>query len=80
MLSFWAGCVNFAHHRHTPIRVRAHQMGEEKRAEIRAAKPKVTAAELTALVKKLELNPVQCSFSNKTDWTLRKVYEEDCRR
>ena len=25
----------------------------------------------------LELNPKQCPFSNKTNWTLRKVYEED---
>lgn len=24
-----------------------------------------------------ELNPKQCPLSNKTDWTFRKVYEED---
>ena len=29
------------------------------------------------MVKELELNPRQSPFSNKTDWTLRKVYEED---
>jgi len=50
---------------------------EDKRAEVRAARPKINDKELEALVKKLELNPVQCPFSNKTDWTLRKVYEED---
>src|SRR5216683_5099064 len=50
---------------------------EEKRAEILAKQPKRTDKELDALVKKLELNPVQSPFSNKTDWTLRKVYEED---
>src|SRR5262245_22091822 len=50
---------------------------EDKKAEIRAARPTITDKELDALVKKLELNPVQCPFSNKTDWTLRKVYEED---
>lgn len=50
---------------------------EEKRAEIHAKQPNRTDKELDALVKKLELNPVQAPFSNKTDWTLRKVYEED---
>jgi len=49
----------------------------EKKAEILAKQPKRTEKELDALVKKLELNPVQAPFSNKTDWTLRKVYEED---
>ncbi|MGH9873964.1 MAG: type I restriction-modification system subunit M [Pyrinomonadaceae bacterium] len=50
---------------------------EDKKAEIRAKKPKLTEKELDALVKKLELNPQQAPFSNKTKWTLRKVYEED---
>ncbi|MBI4787495.1 MAG: N-6 DNA methylase [Chloroflexi bacterium] len=50
---------------------------EDKRAEIRARKPKITDKELGALVKKLEQNPQQSPFSNTTDWTLRKVYEED---
>jgi len=50
---------------------------EDRKAEIRARKPKLSEKELNALVKKLEQNPQQCPFSNKTDWTLRKVYEED---
>ena len=50
---------------------------EDKKAEIRAKKPKLTEKEIDALVKKLELNPQQAPFSNKTKWTLRKVYEED---
>ncbi|MEK7716263.1 MAG: class I SAM-dependent DNA methyltransferase, partial [Pseudomonadota bacterium] len=47
---------------------------EAKSAEVLA---KLTEKELTKLVKELELNPQQSPFSNKTDWTLRKVYEED---
>ena len=50
---------------------------EAKRAEVLAKRPKLTEKELTKLVKELELNPKQSPFSNKTDWTLRKVYEED---
>lgn len=50
---------------------------EKKRAEVRAKRPKLTEKELKKLVKDLELNPKQSPFSNKTDWTLRKVYEED---
>ncbi|MEK6323331.1 MAG: class I SAM-dependent DNA methyltransferase [Acidobacteriota bacterium] len=50
---------------------------EDKKAEIRARQPKRSDEELDALVKSLELNPKQIRFSNKTDWTLRKVYEED---
>src|SRR6266568_4995133 len=50
---------------------------EDKKAEIRAKQPKRTDEELDALVKKLELNSKQAPFSNKTEWTLRKVYEED---
>src|SRR5260370_42243070 len=50
---------------------------EDKKAEIRAKKPKLSEKEIDALVKKLELNPQQAPFSNKTEWTLRKVYEED---
>lgn len=50
---------------------------EDKKAQIRAKQPNRTDKELDALVKKLELNPVQAPFSNKTTWTLRKVYEED---
>lgn len=50
---------------------------ERKAAEIRAKRPKITDQQLAKLVKNLELNPKQCPFSNKTDWTLRKIYEED---
>ncbi|TKS64466.1 MAG: restriction endonuclease subunit M [Nitrospira sp.] len=49
----------------------------QKRAKVLARRPKLTEKELTKLVKKLELNPKQSPFSNKTDWTLRKVYKED---
>jgi type I restriction enzyme M protein len=50
---------------------------EKKAAEVLKNRPKLTEKELAKLVKELELNPKQCPFSNKTDWTLRKVYEED---
>ena len=50
---------------------------EAKRAEVLAKRPKLTEKELAKLVKELELNPKQSPFSNRTDWTLRKVYEED---
>jgi len=50
---------------------------EAKRTEVLAKRPKLTEKELAKLVKELELNPKQSPFSNKTDWTLRKVYEED---
>ncbi len=50
---------------------------EEKKAEIRAKQPKRTEKEIDALVKSLEQNPQQAPFSNKTKWTLHKVYEED---
>src|SRR5258708_2624316 len=50
---------------------------ETKRADVLARRPKLTEKELAKLVKELELNPKQSPFSNKTDWTLRKVYEED---
>ena len=50
---------------------------EQKAAKVLSERPKLTEKELAKLVKELELNPKQCPFSNKTDWTLRKVYEED---
>jgi type I restriction enzyme M protein len=50
---------------------------EKRAAEVLAKRPKLTEKELAKLVKELELNPKQCPFSNKTDWTLRNVYEED---
>lgn len=50
---------------------------EDKKIEIRGSRPNITNKQLDELVKKLELNHIQCPFSNKTNWTLRKVYEED---
>jgi type I restriction enzyme M protein len=50
---------------------------EAKRAEVLAKRPKLTEKELAKLVKELELNPKQAPFSNKTELTLRKVYNED---
>ena len=50
---------------------------EKKAAEVLAKRPTITPKELTTLVKELELNPKQCPFSNQTEWTLRKVAEED---
>jgi len=49
---------------------------EDQEGEIRAASPKISDAELNALFKKLELDPVQCPFCKKIDWTLRKACEE----
>ena len=48
---------------------------EDRRAEVRAARPKITDKELDVLVKGMEIGTAP--FSNKTDWTLRRVYEED---
>jgi type I restriction enzyme M protein len=48
---------------------------EAKRAEVRAKRPKLTEKELDKLVKGLETSTAP--FSNKSNWTLRKVYEED---
>ncbi|MEX5214683.1 MAG: type I restriction-modification system subunit M [Nitrospiraceae bacterium] len=48
---------------------------EDKTAEVRAKRPKLTDKELAKLVKDLEVNTAP--FSNKTNLTLRKVYEED---
>src|SRR6266403_128481 len=50
---------------------------EAKRAEVLARQPKLKEKERARLVKGLEQNPKLCPFSNKTGWTLRKVYEED---
>jgi len=50
---------------------------EAKCAEVLAKRPNLKEKELAKLVKELELNPKQSPFSNKTDWTLRAVYEED---
>src|SRR5438128_1494588 len=48
---------------------------EDRKAEVLAKRPKLTEKELAKLVKGMELGTAP--FSNKTDWTLRKVYEED---
>lgn len=48
---------------------------EEKAAEVVAKRPKLAGKELAKLLKGLETSTAP--FSNKTDWTLRKVYEED---
>ena len=57
--------------------MRAFKWREEKKAEVRVKQPKRTEKELDQLVKKLEQNSQQSPFFNKTDWTLRRVYEED---
>jgi len=46
-----------------------------KRADVLAKRPAISEEELARLVKGMELGTAP--FSNKTDWTLRKVYEED---
>ena len=48
---------------------------ETKRAEVLAKRPDLPEQKLAELVKGMELGTAP--FSNKTDWTLRKVYEED---
>jgi type I restriction enzyme M protein len=50
---------------------------DERAAEIKKKQPGRSDKEITKLVKQLELNPAQAPFSNKTSWTLRKIYEED---
>jgi type I restriction enzyme M protein len=50
---------------------------ERKRAELAAKMPDRSEQEIVRLVKELEQNPRQSPFSNTTDWTLRRVYEED---
>lgn len=49
---------------------------EQKASKI-SEQPGRSKEELETLVKSLELNPKQSPFYNKTDWTLRKVFEED---
>jgi type I restriction enzyme M protein len=48
---------------------------EEKAAEVVAKRPKTEPKELASLVKGLEITTAP--FSNKTNWTMRSVYEED---
>jgi type I restriction enzyme M protein len=50
---------------------------EQKAAKIREEQPGRTEQEISKLVKKLEQNPQQSPFYNKTDWTMRRVFEED---
>jgi len=50
---------------------------EKTRQEIQEKQPQLSEAERDALVKRLEQNPQLSPFSNETDWTLRKVFEED---
>ena len=50
---------------------------EKTKAEIREKRSQRSEAQIDALVKKLEQNPQQSPFSNETDWTFRKVFEED---
>src|SRR5437667_5341231 len=46
---------------------------EDKLAEVKAKRPRLTDKELSKLVKDLEIS--NAPFSNKTKWTLRRVYE-----
>src|SRR5947207_12461497 len=51
---------------------------EEQKAKLQAKQPKRSEKEIKALVKQLEQNEkLGPSFSNKTNWTLRKICEED---
>ena len=49
----------------------------QKSAEVLKNRPTLTEQEVVKLVKGLELNPKQCPFSNRTEWTLRSVVDED---
>ena len=48
-----------------------------KAEEIRGKRPAIGEKELEQLVKKLELNPKEIPFSNKTNWTLQATIKED---
>ena len=50
---------------------------EDQKTDIRKKRPRIENEELDALVKKLEMNPKLCPFSNTTDWTLSKIYDDD---
>lgn len=50
---------------------------EAKRAEVKASRPNIADDKLTELVKGMEANPKQAPFSNSTEFTLQRVYEED---
>ncbi|NQT69368.1 MAG: SAM-dependent DNA methyltransferase [Desulfobacteraceae bacterium] len=50
---------------------------ENQVAEILKKRPDIKEEALATLVKKLELNPKQSPFSNKTNWTLAAICKED---
>jgi type I restriction enzyme M protein len=50
---------------------------EDQSAEIKKKQPMVGNVDLARLIKGLELNEKLSPFSNRTDWTLQKVYAED---
>ncbi len=50
---------------------------ERKFEEIKKKRLKASDKEIEKLVKKLELNPREVAFSNKTKWTLEKICKED---
>jgi len=50
---------------------------ETHAAAMRARHPDIADGKLEQRVKGLELNPRQIAFSNKTNWTLKKVIRED---
>lgn len=50
---------------------------KKKAEEIRGKRPNISEKELEQLVKKLELNPKEIPFSNKTNWTLQATIKED---
>lgn len=45
--------------------------------KIATDRPGMKLAEIEKLVRKIELNPQQAPFSNKSPWTLAKIYEND---
>jgi type I restriction enzyme M protein len=50
---------------------------KKKAEEIRKKKRNISEKELEKLVKKLELNPKEIPFSNKTTWTMQGICKED---
>jgi len=50
---------------------------KKKADEIQKKRPNISDKELETLVKKLELNPKEIPFSNKTKWTLQDIIKED---
>jgi len=50
---------------------------ENQATEILKKRPDIKEEALATLVKKLELNPKQSPFSNKTNWTLAAICKED---